>query len=101
MDLSKPQKFDRKDCLNWKFIAMIILHFIFTRSSNMNYFIYLIRTNFRGHLISRIWNTNISRALIFAILQKMTNLGHLISRKLTKDRPRKPVFLLIDHLNND
>ena len=28
MDLSKPQKFDRKDCLNWKFIAMIIiLHF--------------------------------------------------------------------------
>ena len=64
---------------------------------------YLIRTNFRGHLISRIWNTNISRALIFAILQKMTNLGHLISRKLTKDRLRKPgaFFLLIDHLNND
>ena len=31
---------------------------------------YLIRTNFRGHLISRIWSTNISRALIFAILQK-------------------------------
>ena len=27
MDLSKLQKFDRKDCLNWKFIAMIILHF--------------------------------------------------------------------------
>ena len=27
MDVSKPQKFDRKDCLNWKFIAMIILHF--------------------------------------------------------------------------
>ena len=29
MDLSKPQKFDRKpkDCLHWKFIAMIILHF--------------------------------------------------------------------------
>ena len=46
---------------------------------------YLIRTNFRGHLISRIWNTNISRALIFAILQKMINSGHLISRKLTKD----------------
>ena len=66
-------------------------------------FIYLIRTNFHGHLISRIWNTNISRALIFAILQKMTNLGHLISRKLTKDRLRKPgaFFLLIDHLNND
>ena len=66
-------------------------------------FIYLIRTNFRGHLISRIWNTNISRALIFAMLQKMTNLGHLISRKLTKDRLRKPgvFFLLIDHLNND
>ena len=62
---------------------------------------YLIRTNFRGHLISRIWNTNISRALIFAILQKMTNLGHLISRKLTKDRLRKPFFLLIDHLNKD
>ena len=52
----------------------------------------LIRTNFRGHLISRIWNTNISRALIFAILQKMINLGHLISRKLTKDRLRKPFF---------
>ena len=27
MDLSKPQKVDRKDCLNRKFIAMIILHF--------------------------------------------------------------------------
>ena len=54
---------------------------------------YLIRTNFRGHLISRIWNTNISRALIFAILQKMINLGHLISRKLTKDRLRKPFFI--------
>ena len=27
MDLSEPQKVDRKDCLNWKFIAMIILHF--------------------------------------------------------------------------
>ena len=27
MDLSKPQNFDRKDCLNWKFIAMIIIHF--------------------------------------------------------------------------
>ena len=38
MDLSKPQNFDRKDCLNWKFIAMInIFTFIFTRSSNMNY----------------------------------------------------------------
>ena len=37
---------------------------------------YLIRTIFRGHLISRISNTNISRALIFAILQKMINLGH-------------------------
>ena len=70
----------------------------------ITFFRYLIRTNFRGHLISRIWNTNISRALIFAILQKlMTNLGHLISRKLTKDRLRKPgaFFLLIDHLNND
>ncbi len=55
---------------------------------------YLIRTNFRGHLISRIWNTNISRALIFAILQKMTNLGHLISRKLTIDRLRKPFFFI-------
>ena len=55
-------------------------------------FYYLIRTNFRGHLISRIWNTNNSRALIFAILQKMTNLGYLISRKLTKDRLRKPFF---------
>ena len=54
--------------------------------------VYLICTNFRGHLISRIWNTNISRALIFAILQKMINLGHLISRKLTKDRLRKPLF---------
>ena len=54
---------------------------------------YLILTNFRGHLISRIWNTNISRALIFAILQKMINLGHLISRKLTKDRLRKPFFI--------
>ena len=54
--------------------------------------IYLIRTNFRGHLISRIWNTNILRALIFAILQKMINLGLLISRKLTKDRLRKPFF---------
>ena len=54
--------------------------------------LYLIRTNFLGHLISRIWNTNISRALIFAILQKMINLGHLISRKLTKDRIRKPFF---------
>ena len=53
---------------------------------------YLIRTNFRGHLISRILNTNISRALIFAILQKMMNLEHLISRKLTKDRLRKPFF---------
>ena len=21
MDLSRPQKFDRKDCLNWKFIS--------------------------------------------------------------------------------
>ena len=31
---------------------------------------YLIRTNFRGHLISQIWNTNISRALIFSISQK-------------------------------
>ena len=64
-------------------------------------FDYLIRTNFRGHLISRIWNTNISRALIFAILQKMINLGHLISRKLTKDRLTKLFFLLIDQLNND
>ena len=27
VDLSEPQNFDRKDCLNWKFIAMIILHF--------------------------------------------------------------------------
>ena len=27
MDLSKPQNSDRKDCLNWKFIAMIIIHF--------------------------------------------------------------------------
>ena len=27
VDLSKPQKFDRKDCLHCKFIAMIILHF--------------------------------------------------------------------------
>ena len=54
------------------------------------YAYYLIRTNFRGHLISRIWNTNISRAIIFAILQKMINLGHLISQKLTKDRLRKP-----------
>ena len=53
---------------------------------------YLIRTNFRGHLISRIWNTNISRALIFAILQKLVNLGHLISRKSTKDKLRKPFF---------
>ena len=53
---------------------------------------YLIRTNFRGHLISRISNTNISRALIFAILQKLINIGHLISRKLTKDRLRKPII---------
>ena len=56
------------------------------------HYMYLIRTNFRGHLISRILNTNISRALIFAILQKMMNLEHLISRKLTKDRLRKPFF---------
>ena len=54
---------------------------------------YLIRTNFRGHLISRIWNTNISRAIIFAILQKMINLGDLISRKLTKDRLKKQFFI--------
>ena len=27
VDLSRPQKFDRKDCLNWKFIAKVILHF--------------------------------------------------------------------------
>ena len=27
VDLSKPQKVDKKDCFNWKFIAMIILHF--------------------------------------------------------------------------
>ena len=27
MDLSKLLKVDKKDCLNWKFIAMIILHF--------------------------------------------------------------------------
>ena len=37
VDLSKPQKFDRKDCLNWKFIAMIFLHFHLHRSSNMNF----------------------------------------------------------------
>ena len=61
--------------------------------SDSRILIYLIRTNFRGHLISRIWNTNISRALIFAILQKMINLEHLISRKLTKDRLRKPCFI--------
>ena len=54
---------------------------------------YLIRTNFRGHIISRTWNTNISRALNFAILQKIINLGHLISRKLTKDRLRKLFFI--------
>ena len=46
---------------------------------NNIHFKYLIRTNFRGHLISRIWTTKISRALIFAILQKMMNLGRLIS----------------------
>ena len=34
-----------------------------------------------------------SRALIFAILKKIMNLGHLISRKLTKYRLRKPVFI--------
>ena len=81
----------------------MLLYSIKTVVSHLNshFASYLIRTNFRGHLISRIWNTNISRALIFVILQKMTNLGHLISRKLTKDRLRKPFFLLIDHLNND
>ena len=63
---------------------------------------YLIRTNFRGHSISRIWNTNISRAIIFAILQKMTNLGHLISRKLTKDRLGKPfLYWLITQITID
>ena len=54
---------------------------------------YLIRTNFRRHFTSQIWNMNISRALIFAILQKMINLGHLISQKLTKDRLRKPFLI--------
>ena len=62
---------------------------------------YLIRTNFRGHLISGIWNTNISRALIFAILQKMINLRHLISLQLARDRLRKPFFfeLMSCHMN--
>ena len=48
MDLSKPQNFDRKDCLNWKFIAMIITVFTFnfTRSSNMNYFMYISHQKF-------------------------------------------------------
>ena len=58
------------------FTYFYILQFILL-SSFLAYFklpsIYLIRTNFRGHLILRIWNTNISRALFFAILQKMIN----------------------------
>ena len=53
-----------------------------------NFLHYLIRTNFCRHLISGIWNTNISRALIFVISQKMINLRHLISLKLTRDRLR-------------
>ena len=62
---------------------------------------YLIRTNFCRDLISGIWNTNISRALIFAISQKMINLRHLISLKLTRDRLKKPFFfeLLSCYLN--
>jgi len=40
-------------------------------------------------LISRIWNANISRALIFAIFQKILNLRHLISREMTTDRLTK------------
>ena len=51
---------------------------------------YLIRNNFRMHLISRIWNTNILRALIFAILEKMIMQADLEDRSL-----------LTDHLNND
>jgi len=57
---------------------------------------YLIRTNFCGHLISPIWNANISRVLIIAIFEKIMNLGHLISRKLTKDRLAKP--FLVEYL---
>ena len=41
---------------------------------------------------------NISRPLIFMILQKMINLWHLISRKLTKT-DLENIFLLNDHLN--
>ena len=47
------------------------------------------------------WNTNISRALIFAILQKMMNLRHLISRKLTKGRLKKPFFLFFLFLTKE
>ena len=46
MDLSRPQKFDRKDCLNWKFIAMIILHFHLHPQFNMNYFMYISHQKF-------------------------------------------------------
>ena len=41
MDLSKPQKFDRKDCLNWKFIAMITLHFHLHQQFKYELFLYI------------------------------------------------------------
>ena len=62
---------------------------------------YFIRTNFRGHLMSRIWSTNISRALIFAILQKMINLGHSISHKIDKKTALENRFLFNDYLNKE
>ena len=42
MDLSKSQKFDRKDCLNWKFIVMIIVSLIYIKFSSLLTIDYLI-----------------------------------------------------------
>ena len=46
MDLSRPQKFDRKNCLNWKFIVMRILHFLLHPQFNMNCFMYISHQKF-------------------------------------------------------